>query len=253
MSIHADAIEQISYDSPFKRLAVEYWRLSATPTIHFAESLGIDAQELDQWIQEFDAIPANEIAQVIRALQTQTHRLKCNVPQSPIQVESPSEGLMCQCSGLSMNPGSCHTTSAAARNRLDHPLGSCPVEFDPTCALVSAHSPSPALRTTHISFQEVVCKKLHCAPGAYVEMVFSHCLYPHSKWLSYLIHNLYPSHFAMDFELIEEVASFTKLETLRARVEAHRYHHPPVSSLPRFLRVRISGWRLICLAGQVLD
>ena len=102
----------------------------------------------------------------------------------------------------------------------------------------------------HLEFREAVCRKFGCAPEAYAEAVFSHCLYPHAAGSAKLIRWLKPDCFAADFELIHQIATVTVMRQVRAEVENHRYHYPSATLLRRFLRIRLSGRRVIQLADE---
>ncbi len=102
-----------------------------------------------------------------------------------------------------------------------------------------------------LEFREAVCRKFGCAPEAYPETVFSHCLYPHAAGSVKLIRWLKPDYFAADFELIHQIATVTEMRQVRAEVENHRYHNPSATLLRRFLRIRLSGRRVIQLADQI--
>jgi hypothetical protein len=103
------------------------------------------------------------------------------------------------------------------------------------------------------SFRDAVCQHFRCAPEAYGETVFSHCLYPHATWPARLIRRFIPDYFYSDFELIRLVANKTEAEELRTEVRLHRFEYPPETLLRRFLRVRLSGQRLLDLGDQLLS
>lgn len=108
-----------------------------------------------------------------------------------------------------------------------------------------------AVSGNHHSFRDAVCQHFRRAPEAYEEMVFSHCLYPHAIWPARLIRRFVPDYFSSDFELIRLVANKTGPEELRAEVRVHRSLFPPETLLRRYLRVRLSGQRLLDLGVQV--
>ena len=103
------------------------------------------------------------------------------------------------------------------------------------------------------SFRAAVCQHFRCAPEAYEEMVFRQCLYRHATGLAWLIRRFVGDYFESDFQLIRFVADKTDVEDLRAEIRLHRTDQPPGTLLRRFLRVRLSGQRLLALGDQLLS
>jgi hypothetical protein len=101
------------------------------------------------------------------------------------------------------------------------------------------------------AFRDAVCQKFRCVPETYAETVFSHALYPHATWPTKLIRRLSPGYFDADFLLIRQIATCNTPRELRADVDSHRYHHPPRGFLRRWLRIRLSGQRVIILGARV--
>ena len=102
------------------------------------------------------------------------------------------------------------------------------------------------------SFRKGVCKTLGCSHVGYAEAVFRHCLYPHASLPARVLRSFNPALFASDFELIRLVAEVSDLRDLRKEVESHRYAHRAPGFLRGYLRIRLSGRRLIQLAQQAL-
>jgi len=100
-------------------------------------------------------------------------------------------------------------------------------------------------------FRDAVCQKFGCAPEAYADTVFSQCLFAHAAWPAKLIRRLRPGYFDSDFQLIRRVASCTTLRQLQRDVDSQRHHHPPHTLLRRWLRIRLSGQRVIILGARV--
>jgi hypothetical protein len=119
------------------------------------------------------------------------------------------------------------------------------IRRDQESVIMAAVVKSPA-------FRDAVCRKFGCTPGTYAETVFQHCLYPHAAWPVRLIQRLHPNYFDLDFELLDLIATCTEPQQLRSLVDSHRYHHPPQSLLQGFLRIRLSGQRVINLGGRLL-
>ena len=102
-----------------------------------------------------------------------------------------------------------------------------------------------------LDFRKAVCLHFRCTPTTYEETVFAECLYPHATDIARLVRRFSPDYFASDFELIRLAANKTSTEELRAEVRVHRSEYPPNTLLRRFLRVRLSGQRMLDLAEIV--
>ena len=103
------------------------------------------------------------------------------------------------------------------------------------------------------TFRAAVCQHFRCAPEAYEEIVFQHCLYRHAPGLAWLIRRFIADYFEPDFQLIRYVADKTDVEGLQTEVRLQRTDQPPATLLRRFLRVRLSGQRLLDLGNQLLS
>ena len=101
-------------------------------------------------------------------------------------------------------------------------------------------------------FREAVRRKFGCAPEAYAETVFWHCLYPHARLPAKLVRSVKPSYFRQDFELLELIADSTTFPELRGMLGHHRQDCPPKPLLGQRLRIRLSTRRVMKLAGEVL-
>lgn len=64
------------YDETFKRQAVEHWLLSGKSGRVIAAELGVNAQTLHQWKQQFKGLPAGQVADTLEALQAENRRLQ---------------------------------------------------------------------------------------------------------------------------------------------------------------------------------
>jgi transposase-like protein len=64
------------YDEAFKRQAVEHWLLSGKSCRVIAAELGVNAQSLHQWKQQFKGLPAGQTAGTLEALQAENRRLQ---------------------------------------------------------------------------------------------------------------------------------------------------------------------------------
>jgi transposase len=64
------------YDEAFKRQAVEHWLLSGKSGRQIAQELGVNLQSLQNWKQQFKALPAGQVANTLEALQAENRRLQ---------------------------------------------------------------------------------------------------------------------------------------------------------------------------------
>jgi hypothetical protein len=101
-------------------------------------------------------------------------------------------------------------------------------------------------------FREAVCAKLGCAPEAYAQTVFWHCLYSHARLPAKVLARLRPNFFEDDLDLIRVVDDAETRAAFRREMDLHRYHHPLQGFLREVLRIRVSGKKLTHLATQVL-
>ena len=102
------------------------------------------------------------------------------------------------------------------------------------------------------TFREAVCERLDISPEAFEEEVLWRCFFPHTVVLGKILWLLKAAHFDEDLEMIREVAGCVSVSQVCAELNDFRYHHP-LRGLPRrFLRVRVSGQRLVELAALVL-
>ena len=102
-------------------------------------------------------------------------------------------------------------------------------------------------------FRDAVCQHFRCARERYEEVVFRQCVYRHAAGLTRLIRRLVPDYFESDFQLIRFAANATGTDALLTEIRCHRCEHPPTALLRRFLRVRLSGRRLLDLGDQLLS
>ena len=64
------------YDEAFKRSTVEHWLLSGQSARRVATELGLNVQTLQNWKQQFKALPAGQVAGTLEALQAENQRLQ---------------------------------------------------------------------------------------------------------------------------------------------------------------------------------
>jgi transposase len=73
------------YDEAFKRQAVEHWMLSGKSGRQIALELGINLQSLQNWKQQFKALPAGQVANTLEALQAENRRLQKELQRVSVQ------------------------------------------------------------------------------------------------------------------------------------------------------------------------
>lgn len=101
------------------------------------------------------------------------------------------------------------------------------------------------------SFADGVCETFKCRPEEATETVFWLCVYPQAIPLARLLWHLHRGYFAADLEFIERVSRLTSPAEVRLEFSRFRYYQPVKGVLRRFLKVRISGKRLLELADQL--
>lgn len=98
------------------------------------------------------------------------------------------------------------------------------------------------------SFGDLFCETYKCLPEEFREKVFWLCLYPQAILLARLIWHLNQAYFQPDVELVERVRTLTSSAAVRLELNGFRYHHRSTGFFRGFLKVRISGQRLLNLA-----
>jgi len=98
------------------------------------------------------------------------------------------------------------------------------------------------------SFGDLFCETNKCLPGEFREKVFWLFLYPQAIPLARLIWHLNRAYFRPDVEFIERVGNLTNSAEVRLELNRFRYYHRATGLFRGFLKVRISGQRLLNLA-----
>ncbi len=115
-----------------------------------------------------------------------------------------------------------------------------------------APPPQPARGgTSQASFCDLFCETNKCCPEDFREKVFWFCLYPQATLLARLIWHLNGAYFRPDVELIEQVRNLTNVAEVRLEFSRFRHYHTSMGLFRRFLKVRISGQRLLSLADRL--
>jgi len=103
------------------------------------------------------------------------------------------------------------------------------------------------------TFREAVCQRFDISPEAYEQEVLWRCFYPPALALGRILWHLCPVYFDADLDLIQQVADCNSASEVRLELNDHRYHQPPKGLARRFLRIRLSGRRLVDLAALVMQ
>lgn len=102
------------------------------------------------------------------------------------------------------------------------------------------------------TFIAACCGHFHCAPEVFAERVLWHCHYRRALMLGRLLWRLNRHLYDMDLELIRLVAGCESATELGAEVSDFRYHNQNHGLWRKFLYARLSGQRLVNLAGKLL-
>ncbi len=103
------------------------------------------------------------------------------------------------------------------------------------------------------NFKTAFCALFDHPPENFEQRVFWNALHPEAKPVAFLIRCLRPKFFASDLDCIRSVATAESKQEVRAIINSFQYDPTFKRGFFRgFLRVRISGRRLMHLAGKVL-
>jgi hypothetical protein len=101
------------------------------------------------------------------------------------------------------------------------------------------------------SFCDLFCKAFECAPEEFDQRAFWLCLYPHAVLPARFIWILNRGYFKQDLELTGLVKHLTSSDEVVLEVERFRSYYRTTGLLRGLLRVRISGRRVLKLAGRL--
>jgi hypothetical protein len=103
------------------------------------------------------------------------------------------------------------------------------------------------------TFREAVCERFDISPDAYEQEVLWRCFFPSALAPGKLLWLVNPAYFNDDLDLIRNVADCMSVAEVRRELNDHRYHRPLAGLGRRILHLRVSGQRLVNLAGMVLS
>jgi hypothetical protein len=130
-------------------------------------------------------------------------------------------------------PGDTHAAGIAARNRQSQP-------------------PAEPMNTTY-NFKSAFCARYESSQENFEQRVFWNAMHPEAKPVALLIRCLRPNFFASDLDCIRSIAAAESKQEVRAIINSLQYDPAFKKGFFRgFLRVRISGRRLMSLAAKVL-
>jgi hypothetical protein len=95
------------------------------------------------------------------------------------------------------------------------------------------------------SFCGLFCAKHKCQPDDFDMAVFRRCLYPNRYYLGRLLMLVNQDYFDSDFALIEAVKNLTNVREINVEIDAFRHTHPQKGLFRHWLKVHISGQRLL--------
>lgn len=101
------------------------------------------------------------------------------------------------------------------------------------------------------SFQDLYCQAHRCPPEEFHKQVLKKCLFPKAAASARLLWQVNRSYFKPDLELIDQIKNATDLDDVRTELDDFYHRHPPVGLLRDHLKVRVSGQRLLSVAGRL--
>jgi hypothetical protein len=95
------------------------------------------------------------------------------------------------------------------------------------------------------SFYELFCAQYRCQPADFNRVVLRHCFYRCRYYFGRSLALLQSDYFSLDLALIEAIKPLTSAMDVEAEISAFREIHPHEGLFHDFLKVRLSGRRLI--------
>ena len=102
------------------------------------------------------------------------------------------------------------------------------------------------------TFRELCASRLGIPAEAFEEAVLMECLPPKHRFIGRLRWRFNRSYFFSDLELIRTVADCATMSEVTSEVTDFFGHHEVVGFQRRLLHARLSGQRLVNLAGKLL-
>lgn len=103
------------------------------------------------------------------------------------------------------------------------------------------------------SFVDLVCETFKCSPEDFNETVFWLCVFPQALFLARWLWRWNRGYFKPDLELIEQVKNATDQGELMFELNDFRRHHPQAGIFRTWLKVRLSGERLLALGDKLFS
>jgi len=101
------------------------------------------------------------------------------------------------------------------------------------------------------TFRESFCERIGCPADQYEKRVFWRCLYRRSLPLALPVYFFKSQFFTLDLQTIRQLGFARSTVEFRTELENFRYDYRMQGGLLRFLRVRVSGKRLMSLLRTV--
>jgi hypothetical protein len=102
------------------------------------------------------------------------------------------------------------------------------------------------------SFETACCERFQCPSKDFPTAVLWHCFHPRGLKIGRVLHRISPAYFESELELIRWLAKCTEFQELKNELEGYRWLHPDFGLLRGWLKVRISGLRLLALGRELL-
>lgn len=103
------------------------------------------------------------------------------------------------------------------------------------------------------TFRETYCERFGVDLAGFEAHALRRCLYPHARPIGFLRRCLGRPPFVPDIDWISAVGHCTDRHEVRHELNAALAYDPIGSFWRRLLRIRVSGKRVLQLAGELLD
>jgi hypothetical protein len=102
------------------------------------------------------------------------------------------------------------------------------------------------------TFEAAFCERFKCTPDEFAQVVHWQCFYPHALVVGRLLNRFAPSFFEADMEMIQMLGECTEFHELRVELEDYRSHIQQFGFVTGWLKIRVSGQRLLKLGRELL-
>jgi len=112
--------------------------------------------------------------------------------------------------------------------------------------------PSWKVETSKDNLSSLFAAAYECPPEEFEKKLLWQCLYPHAVPFARLIFLVNPNFFKLDLQMLHQLGTCTSYQELHFEFETYRYYNPPTGLFQRWLRVRVSGQKLINVGAKLL-